>query len=154
MLDPHSWIKQPEPVFQRSIEELGTGHCSFVKSPDGREDWIVYHAHVGPGTGQRDIRIRRFTWNADGSPDFGIPVSRGVPLPRPSGECKPLSQTLAEMDGEGRWNSKAAQQANVRQRLSAKRSGTKTNTIKPLRHVGSGEIGPVKRKGSGGIIGV
>ena len=23
---------------------FGPGHNSFVKSPDGREDWIVYHA--------------------------------------------------------------------------------------------------------------
>jgi len=86
VLDPHSWIKKPEPVFQRSADVLGPGHCSFVKSPDGREDWIVYHAHIGPGTGQRDVRIQRFTWNPDGSPDFGVPVSPGVPLRPPSGE--------------------------------------------------------------------
>jgi len=86
VLDPHSWVKKPEPVFKRSADVLGPGHCSFVKSPDGREDWIVYHAHIGPGTRQRDVRIQRFTWNADGSPDFGIPVSPGVPLRPPSGE--------------------------------------------------------------------
>ncbi len=86
VLDPHSWVKKPEPVFKRYAAVLGPGHCSFVKSPDGREDWIIYHAHIGPGTRQRDVRIQRFTWNADGSPDFGIPVSPGVPLRRPSGE--------------------------------------------------------------------
>ena len=86
VLDTHSWIKKPEPVFQRSADVLGPGHCSFVTSPDGREDWIIYHAHIGPGTRVRDVRIQRFSWKADGSPDFGIPVSPGVPLQPPSGE--------------------------------------------------------------------
>lgn len=86
VLDPKSWVKQPEPVFARTADVLGPGHCSFVKSPDGKEDWIVYHAHVGSGTRQRDVRIQRFTWNPDGSPDFGAPISPGVPLSVPSGE--------------------------------------------------------------------
>ncbi len=86
VLNPHSWRKKPQPVFERSADVFGPGHCSFVKSPDGREDWIVYHAHAGPGTQERDVRIQRFTWNLDGSPNFGIPVSPGVPLQSPSGE--------------------------------------------------------------------
>jgi GH43 family beta-xylosidase len=86
VLDPRSWIKKPEPVFKRSTDVFGPGHCSFVKSPDGKEDWIVYHAHIGPGTSQRDVRIQRFTWNPDSSPDFGIPVSPLVLLQPPSGE--------------------------------------------------------------------
>ena len=86
VLNPRSWIKNPESVFKRSSDVFGPGHCSFVKSPDGKEDWIVYHAHIGPDTRERDVRIQRFTWNPDGSPDFGVPVSPGVPLRPPSGE--------------------------------------------------------------------
>jgi GH43 family beta-xylosidase len=87
VLDPKSWVKKPEPAFSGTAAVSSPGHCSFVVSPDGKEDWIVYHAHVQPGSASvRDVRIQRFTWNADGSPDFGIPVSAGVPLPRPSGE--------------------------------------------------------------------
>ena len=86
VLDPKSWIKKPEPVFARTAGVLGPGHCSFVKSPDGKEDWIVYHAHIGPGTRLRNVHIQRFTWNADGSPDFGAPISSGISLPSPSGE--------------------------------------------------------------------
>jgi GH43 family beta-xylosidase len=86
VLNPQSWVKKSEPVFARTAEVFGPGHCSFVKSPDGKEDWIVYHAHVAQGTRQRDVRIQRFTWNPDGSPDFGVPVLPGVPLPPPSGE--------------------------------------------------------------------
>jgi GH43 family beta-xylosidase len=86
VLNPKSWVKKSEPVFVRTAEVFGPGHCSFVKSPDGKEDWIVYHAHVAQGTRQRDVRIQRFTWNPDDSPDFGAPVSPGVPLPVPSEE--------------------------------------------------------------------
>lgn len=87
VLDPKSWIKKPQPVFSRTATVFGPGHCSFVESPDGKEDWIVYHAHISATSGgERDVRIQPFTWNADGSPHFGSPVSAGVPLARPSGE--------------------------------------------------------------------
>ncbi|HUA36931.1 MAG TPA: glycoside hydrolase family 43 protein [Candidatus Sulfopaludibacter sp.] len=81
-----SWIKKPEPVFCRTRDVYGPGHCCFVKSPDGTEDWIIYHAAKYSGAGwNRNLRAQKFTWRADGSPDFGTPVSAGVPLPRPAG---------------------------------------------------------------------
>ncbi len=87
VLDAGSWIKTPKPVFDGTAAVFGPGHCSFVHSPDGKEDWLVYHAHVSRGSGaRRNVRIQQFTWNADGSPNFGTPVAAGVPLPRPSGE--------------------------------------------------------------------
>ncbi|HTR40596.1 MAG TPA: glycoside hydrolase family 43 protein [Pseudomonadales bacterium] len=87
VLDPKSWDKKSEPVFSSTDAVFGPGHCSFVPSPDGKEDWIVYHAHVSRGSGaRRDVRIQRFSWNADGSPNFGRPISADISLPRPSGE--------------------------------------------------------------------
>jgi GH43 family beta-xylosidase len=86
VLDPKSWVKHPGPVFAHSVDVFGPGHCSFVKSPDGKEDWIIYHAHTGPGTSRRDVRIQPFTWNPDGSPHFGAPASPSIPLHTPSGE--------------------------------------------------------------------
>jgi len=86
VLNPKSWVKQPEPVFARTAAVFGPGHCSFVKSPDGKEDWIIYHAHLAQGTRERDVRIQRFDWNPDGTPKFGRPVAPGVPMPAPSGE--------------------------------------------------------------------
>jgi GH43 family beta-xylosidase len=86
VLDPNSWVKNPTPVFSSTATVSGPGHCSFVPSPDGTEDWIIYHAHVSSDSDTRDVRIQRFTWNPDGSPDFGRPVSPGIPLRRPSGE--------------------------------------------------------------------
>ncbi|RSK33262.1 glycoside hydrolase family 43 protein [Hymenobacter metallilatus] len=89
-LVPASWVKTPNPVFGPSAENKvwGTGHNCFTKSPDGREDWIVYHAKTaadGKCAG-RSSRMQRFTWNPDGTPYFGVPVSILQPQPRPSGE--------------------------------------------------------------------
>ena len=85
-MDPKAWVKKPEPVFVHTDKVSGPGHCSFVKSQDGKEDWIVYHAHITKGKNERDVRIQPFKWNDDGSPNFGQPVSPGAGLPLPSGE--------------------------------------------------------------------
>ena len=86
-LDPKAWKKKSEPVFQATEFVFGPGHCSFVKSRDGKEDWIVYHSAREKGSGwRRQINMQRFTWNEDGSPNFGRPVAPGEAIPLPSGD--------------------------------------------------------------------
>ncbi|MGK2927322.1 MAG: glycoside hydrolase family 43 protein [Lysobacterales bacterium] len=92
-LDAASWVKHPEPLFQRADDRgvFAPGHNTFFKSPDGTEDWLVYHANdlesdvcdMG-----RTPRMQKFTWNEDGTPSFGIPVATSMPLAVPSGEPK------------------------------------------------------------------
>lgn len=90
-LNSSSWRKFPNPVFQRSNANgvYGPGHNGFFRSPDGTQDWIVYHAttnSAGNCDMNRSTRVQRFTWNADGTPNFGTPVPLGVSFPAPSGE--------------------------------------------------------------------
>jgi len=90
-LDVTAWSKHPEPVFQREDDNgvYAPGHNTFFKSPDGTEDWIVYHANDEESDVcdmGRTPRIQRFTWNEDGTPNFGIPVSTSTELAVPSGE--------------------------------------------------------------------
>ncbi len=85
------WTKSPNPVFQRHDGHgvFAPGHNGFFKSPDGTEDWIVYPANDSASGGcdmNRSTRAQKFTWNADGTPNFGVPVRLGVTLPAPSGE--------------------------------------------------------------------
>lgn len=83
---PASWEKSG-PVFTRTDSVFGPGHNGFTRSPDGTQDWIVYHAKTSTEPGwDRVIRMQPFGWNADGSPDFGEPVRSGVPIPVPSGQ--------------------------------------------------------------------
>ncbi|MGN8646602.1 family 43 glycosylhydrolase [Gracilibacillus sp. HCP3S3_G5_1] len=88
-LDPGAWEKSPEPVFEKdpNVGVYGPGHNGFFKSPDGTEDWIIYHAAKFQGSGwDRNIRMQKFTWNEDGTPNFGKPVATGTLLEVPSGE--------------------------------------------------------------------
>jgi GH43 family beta-xylosidase len=85
------WTKKATPVFsmRAGSSAYGPGHNGFFKSPDGKEDWIIYHARGVPNGGDavaRTPRIQRFTWNADGSPNFGEPEPLELTLRRPSGE--------------------------------------------------------------------
>jgi GH43 family beta-xylosidase len=91
IMNPASWTKSPKPVFQGSPtnQVFAPGHNSFFKSPDGKEDWILYHANSDPGQGCghfRSPRAQKFTWNADGTPNFGEPVKAGTHLNIPSGK--------------------------------------------------------------------
>jgi GH43 family beta-xylosidase len=91
LLNQASWTKNPQPVFTERPEAhaYGTGHNSFFKSPDGKQDWIVYHANPEPHegcNGARSPRAQPFKWNAEGTPDFGRPVPTGKPIPKPSGK--------------------------------------------------------------------
>jgi GH43 family beta-xylosidase len=89
LLDPASWKKSPVPVFKELPEAhaFGPGHNGFFKSPDGTQNWIIYHANSKPDQGcgnTRSPRAQPFAWNADGSPNFGTPVPTGKPIPAPS----------------------------------------------------------------------
>ena len=90
LLDSLSWKKSTEPVFAQNPANgiYAPGHNSFFKSPDGKQDWILYHANANPGDGcggKRAPRVQQFTWKKDGSPDFGVPMKDGVVLQKPSG---------------------------------------------------------------------
>lgn len=84
-----SWRKNNEGCvfYQNALEEAyGVGHASFTKSPDGTEDWIVYHGmrNYNSGWSARTIRAQKFTWNGDGTPNFPRPGYG--PYPVPSGQ--------------------------------------------------------------------
>ncbi|MEI9943328.1 MAG: glycoside hydrolase family 43 protein [Chitinophagaceae bacterium] len=89
ILAAKNWKKHPQPVFAQSATNnvFAPGHNSFFKSPDGKEDWILYHANPTATDGcgnKRAPHMQKFSWNADGTPNFGSPVSK-KPLPLPSG---------------------------------------------------------------------
>lgn len=86
LLDPSNW-KKSGPVFQGNAQVFGVGHCSFVKSTDEQEDWIVYHSKKETTSGwSRDVRMQPFTWKSNGLPDFGEAIPAGTKMKLPSGE--------------------------------------------------------------------
>ena len=83
-LDPKAWRKSNEPIFGAANGVEGTGHASFVPSPDGSQAWIVYHARREPNV-PRDVRLGRFVFANDGTPRFAPPTPTGMEVAAPSG---------------------------------------------------------------------
>ncbi|MEU4485744.1 glycoside hydrolase family 43 protein [Streptomyces purpurascens] len=117
-LVPGNWTQHSGPVFSRADDRgvYGPGHHAFFRSPDGTEDWIVYHAKTTSTNTYTDrtTRAQKITWNADGSPDLGRPLALGATQDLPAGD--PGSGTYwINDDGRssgagsvaytGRWNS-------------------------------------------------
>lgn len=85
VLNPADWVKAPEPVLTKYVDEetpsnsvYGPGHAAFTKvvNDDGSvEDWIVYHGQLGSGSGWsgRSILAQPFEWDANGHPVFFEP---------------------------------------------------------------------------------
>lgn len=87
LLDPASWRAGDKPVFSGGNGVIAPGHCSFVKTIDGKEDWLVYHSARFAGAGwTRMVRMQPFTFDALGFPELGKPASPNTPIPLPSGE--------------------------------------------------------------------
>lgn len=105
LLDANSWTKSPIPVFKRYSGPDGNvytpGHNAFFRSPDGKEDWIVYHGkeiinNAWPG---RLARAQKFSWDADNTPNFGFPIPVLRPLAVPSGEIGSTPQRKGNGNG-------------------------------------------------------
>ncbi|QCR25047.1 glycosyl hydrolase family 43 [Pontibacter sp. SGAir0037] len=87
------WEKKATPVLSKNPANgaYGPGHNGFFTSPDGTEDWIIYHANTLSGQGcggTRNTRIQKFSWNADGTPNFGEPANINIRHDKPSGEVQ------------------------------------------------------------------
>jgi GH43 family beta-xylosidase len=94
-MDPFAWRKHPVPVFTGTKTTWGVGHCSFTQSPDGAEDWIVFHAKLETKPNwNRAVHAQRFEWDASGAPVFGVPVAAGVRLALPSAQPETVEVAL------------------------------------------------------------
>ncbi|WP_342549068.1 family 43 glycosylhydrolase [Paenibacillus sp. FSL P2-0089] len=86
-LEAADWIKAEQPLLamDEAAGVYGPGHNSFTVSPDGSEQWIVYHATTGAedGWNNRKARAQPVSWDADGLPVFGkpLPLSEAIPVP-------------------------------------------------------------------------
>ena len=102
-LNPDHWEKIG-PIFKEYSDDIGAvygpGHNSTpVLSPDGSEDWWFYHVKTKGNDGWEDRAIfaQRFTWNDDGTPNFGQPVPSETALELPSGEPCGLVATYQQI---------------------------------------------------------
>lgn len=86
------WTKSPDgPILKASDHVSGTGHHSFVQSPDGKELFIVYHVHADPlnGRGGRKLAIDRVHYVDGAAPTLKVDGPTHTPQPLPSGAQPP-----------------------------------------------------------------
>jgi len=86
LLKAKNWRKSAEPVFVQAPENgvFAPGHGGFFTAKNG-EAWMIYHANPSATDGcgnRRAPHIQPFTWNPDGSPNFGKPIPK-MPLAVP-----------------------------------------------------------------------
>jgi len=91
-----SWINKKQ-AFVKSEKNAvyGPGHNGFFTS-SGKDEkgnaiveyWFIYHARSTPGEPNhaRTSRMQPLSWNTDGSPNFGRPMSTGINIPCPISE--------------------------------------------------------------------
>lgn len=68
----------------QGLEDVsGTGHHSFVLSPDASELWIAYHSHtdVSNPSGDRKVNIARAGFTSDGKMYMNGPLTATQPMP-------------------------------------------------------------------------
>ncbi|TFK55827.1 Arabinanase/levansucrase/invertase [Heliocybe sulcata] len=83
-----SWTKWSDRWWQSNPDgPYGTGHCSMTTSPDGTQDWMVFHAtstsYTGneagtPGWNGRLARTQVIGYDSSGNPMGGWPIADGV----------------------------------------------------------------------------
>ncbi len=123
VLNKNSWVKKKTSVFASTSSVIGPGHASFTISPDGKEDWIVYHVHKYKGSGwKRDVRIQRFEWDSKGHPYFGEPVSVETELKAPSAKLGNENNEESEIDKNEKLS--AEQYEKIQQHIKAIKSGS------------------------------
>jgi len=93
LMDPGSWNKLGDPVFQQyqggDGAVYGPGRLSFTTSRDGSQNWVIYHAKTDNGDNyNRDTRAQRFYFDGNGVPQFGHPIPSGVLQDAPSGDAQ------------------------------------------------------------------
>lgn len=83
LLVADNWDKSKKPVFQSDLKQhqYGPGHNCFTVAEDNQTDILVYHCRdytdikgdplYDPN---RHTKVQPFTWNSDGTPNFGKPV--------------------------------------------------------------------------------
>lgn len=92
LMKVQSWRQEEKPLLERADENkvYGPGHHSFFKSPDGKEDWIVYHGKTTDAYTYRgrSSRAQRLEWDDRGFPVKVVPVSLETKITEPAGHSR------------------------------------------------------------------
>jgi GH43 family beta-xylosidase len=115
ILNPASWSKLPTPLMHGGPDSgfYRVLAANPFKSPDGTEDWFIYNGgdNMTDAFSYRRGFVQKFTWNANGTPNFGTPLNLLSSAATPSGETgspsalTPGTMLLSDnfLSGSGNW---------------------------------------------------
>lgn len=87
VMDPSAWKKEETPVFGSANGIYGPGHNGFTTSPDGKEDYLVYHsARWDSGGWNRSVRLQQIQFDENGKLIAGEPHDSDTYMNIPGGE--------------------------------------------------------------------
>jgi GH43 family beta-xylosidase len=163
LLSASAWTKTATPVLagNAATGQYGPGQNSFTTSEDGRSDILVYHDRSYQNISgdplndpNRRTRLQKLYWNADGTPNFGIPIPDGVTPVRLSSYAYP-DRYVRHYDFRARLEANVTNLADSQFRLVPGLAGTGTVSLEStnfpgyyLRHRNS-EVWVEKNDGSG-----
>jgi GH43 family beta-xylosidase len=137
LLNPASWTKSANPVLATNAAtgQYGPGHNSFTVSEDGLSDVLVYHDRNYQNISgdplndpNRRTRLQKVYWNADGTPNFGIPVADGAaPVRLRSGNYP--DRFIRHWDYRGRVEANVTNLADSQFRIVTGLSGSGTISL-------------------------
>jgi GH43 family beta-xylosidase len=144
LLDAASWSKRPTPVFTSNdaTSQYGPGHNSFTTSEDGRSDILVYHDRDYRDISgdplddpNRRTRVQKLYWNADGTPNFGIPVADGLTPYRLSALTHP-DRHVRHLADRARLDANVTDLADSQFRIVPGLAGNGTVSLESANHPG------------------
>ena len=116
-LERKNWIKTDHPILTQNPAAgiVGTGRGAFAHAADGT-DWLLYAAMPAEDarTARRAIRAQPFTWNADGSPNFGVVLADGpIPQVRSSDLYESIQESHVSKARRGATRHESIQESHV-----------------------------------------
>ncbi len=85
--DPLAW-RDLGTLLESTDDVWGPSRASFTTSANGSENWVMYHSKIfsADDNGIREVNIQKFTFNDEGFPFFGKPISPTISQPLPAGD--------------------------------------------------------------------
>lgn len=97
LTDSESWTKYDKPILKSGNNVYGPGHNGFAKSPDGNQDYIIYHAARWDGSGwSRSVRMQPIYFNESGIIQSLEPITEEQLLP--SGEKQRILYKISDFE--------------------------------------------------------
>ena len=100
ILNKNNWVRNSNVLLTQGNGVYATGHASFTRSKDGKEEYVVYHAYESNSLDHRIVRIKKFTWQND-IPVIGKPESTDSKVKVPSGST--LTSKSVNYDNPPQW---------------------------------------------------